>query len=84
MMMLLSRCWFDCCFCFLWGWVCVTLLKKRMQDGRFLYPLVSFEKPYRGDICNELNVERFVLRADEDTLVVIQRELMTMSSGTWR
>jgi len=41
-----------------------SLLKKRMQDGRFLYPLVSFEKPYRGDICNELNVERFALRAD--------------------
>jgi len=41
-----------------------SLLKKRMQDGRFLYPLVSFEKPYRCDICNELNVERFALRAD--------------------
>jgi phage FluMu gp28-like protein len=41
-----------------------SLLKKRMQDGRFLYPLMSFEKPYRGDICNELNVERFALRAD--------------------
>jgi hypothetical protein len=41
-----------------------SLLKKRMQDGRFLYPLVSFEKPYRGDICNELNVEWFALRAD--------------------
>jgi hypothetical protein len=40
------------------------LLKKRMQDGRFLYPLMSFEKPYRGDICNELNIERFALRAD--------------------
>lgn len=41
-----------------------SLLKKRMQDGRFLYPLMSFEKPYRGDICNELNIERFALRAD--------------------
>jgi phage FluMu gp28-like protein len=41
-----------------------SLLKKRMQDGRFLYPMMSFEKPYRGDICNELNVERFALRAD--------------------
>ena len=41
-----------------------SLLKKRMQDGRFLYPLTSFEKPYRGDICNELNIERFALRAD--------------------
>ena len=41
-----------------------SLLKKRMQDGRFLYPMLSFEKPYRGDICNELNIERFALRAD--------------------
>jgi phage FluMu gp28-like protein len=41
-----------------------SLLRKRMQDGRFLYPMVSFEKPYRGDICNELNAERFALRAD--------------------
>jgi len=41
-----------------------SLLKKRMQDGRFLYPMISFEKPYRGDICNELNIERFALRAD--------------------
>ncbi len=41
-----------------------SLLRKRMQDGRLFYPMVSFEKPYRGDICNELNVERFALRAD--------------------
>ena len=41
-----------------------SLLKKRMQDGRFFYPMVNFEKPYRGDICNEFNVERFALRAD--------------------
>ncbi len=41
-----------------------SLLKKRMQDGRLLYPMMSFEKPYRGDICNELNIERFALRKD--------------------
>ena len=41
-----------------------SLLKKRMQDNRFFYPMISFEKPYRGDICNEFNVERFALRAD--------------------
>jgi phage FluMu gp28-like protein len=41
-----------------------SLLKKRMQDGRFLFPMFSFENPYRGDICNELNIERFALRAD--------------------
>jgi hypothetical protein len=28
-----------------------SLLKKRMQDGRFLFPMFSFENPYRGDIC---------------------------------
>ena len=41
-----------------------ALLKKRMQDGRFIFPLLSWEKPYRGDICNEFNVERFALRKD--------------------
>ncbi len=41
-----------------------SLLKKRMQDGRFLYPMISFEKPYPGDICNEFNIERYALRAD--------------------
>ena len=41
-----------------------ALLKKRMQDGRFYFPLLSWEKPYRGDICNEFNVERFALRKD--------------------
>jgi phage FluMu gp28-like protein len=41
-----------------------TLLKKRMQDKRFYFPLLSWERPYRGDICNEFNVERFALRKD--------------------
>jgi phage FluMu gp28-like protein len=41
-----------------------SVLKKRMQDKRFFYPLLSWEKPERGDICNEFNVERFALRKD--------------------
>ena len=41
-----------------------SILKKRMQDKRFFFPLLSWEKPYRGDICNEFNVERFALRKD--------------------
>ena len=41
-----------------------TLLKKRMQDKRFFFPLLNWERPYRGDICNEFNVERFALRKD--------------------
>ena len=41
-----------------------SILKKRMQDKRFFYPLLSWEKPYRGDVCNEFNVERFALRKD--------------------
>ena len=44
-----------------------SLLKKRMQDARFFYPLLTWKKPkspYDGDICNELNIERFALRAD--------------------
>ena len=41
-----------------------SLLKKRMGDGRFFYPLLNWEAPYRGDICNEFNVERYQLRKD--------------------
>ena len=40
------------------------LLKKRMGDKRFFFPLLTWEKPYRGDVCNEFNVERFALRRD--------------------
>ena len=41
-----------------------ALLKKRMQDKRFFYPLLSWDRPYHGDICNEFNLERFALRKD--------------------
>ena len=41
-----------------------SLLKQRMMDQRFFYPLLSWEKPYRSDICTELNVERYELRKD--------------------
>jgi hypothetical protein len=41
-----------------------SLLKQRMNDQRLYYPLLNWEKPYRGDICTELNVERYVLRKD--------------------
>jgi hypothetical protein len=40
------------------------LLKQRMQNHQFYYPLLSWERPYRGEICTELNMERYVLRAD--------------------
>jgi hypothetical protein len=35
-----------------------------MNDQRLYYPLLNWEKPYRGDICTELNVERYALRKD--------------------
>ena len=41
-----------------------SLLKQRMMNRRFFYPLLSWERPYRCDICTELNVERFELRKD--------------------
>jgi len=41
-----------------------SLLKQRMMNKRFYYPLLSWERPYRCDICTELNVERFELRKD--------------------
>ncbi len=40
------------------------LLKQRMANGKFYYPLLNWERPYRGDICSELNVERYELRRD--------------------
>lgn len=41
-----------------------SLLKQRMMDKRFFYPYLTWEKPYRGGICTELNVERYELRKD--------------------
>jgi hypothetical protein len=42
----------------------VNLLKQRMADERFFYPLLTWEKPYRSDVCTELNVEKYELRKD--------------------
>jgi hypothetical protein len=41
-----------------------SLLKQRMMNHMFYYPLLNWERPYRGDICSELNVERYDLRKD--------------------
>lgn len=41
-----------------------SLLKQRMANHQIFYPLLSWERPYRGDICNELNVERYSLNKD--------------------
>ena len=41
-----------------------SLLKQRMMNQQFFYPLLSWERPYRGEICTELNVERYYLRKD--------------------
>lgn len=41
-----------------------SLLKQRMMNKQFFYPLMSWERPYRGEICTELNVERYSLRKD--------------------
>ncbi|MCW3984266.1 MAG: hypothetical protein NWE96_09780 [Candidatus Bathyarchaeota archaeon] len=41
-----------------------SLLKQRMMNKQFYYPLLNWERPYRGDICTELNVERYELRRD--------------------
>ena len=41
-----------------------SVLKQRMTDGRFYFPLLNWERPYRGDICSELNIERYELRKD--------------------
>lgn len=41
-----------------------NLLKQRMLNQQFLFPLLTWEKPYRNDICSELNVEKYQLRND--------------------
>ncbi len=41
-----------------------SLLKQRMMNKQFYYPLLNWENPYRGDICSELNVERYELKKD--------------------
>jgi phage FluMu gp28-like protein len=41
-----------------------SVLKQRMANGKFYYPLLNWERPYRGDICSELNVERYEHRKD--------------------
>jgi hypothetical protein len=41
-----------------------SLLKQRMANQKFFFPLLSWERPYRGDVCSELNVERYDLRKD--------------------
>ena len=41
-----------------------SLLKQRMANHQLHYPLLSWERPYCGEICNELNIERYLLRKD--------------------
>jgi phage FluMu gp28-like protein len=41
-----------------------SLLKQRMTNQRLFFPLLNWERPYRGNICSELNVERYELRKD--------------------
>jgi hypothetical protein len=41
-----------------------SVLKQRMASQQFFYPLLHWERPYRGDICTELNVERYSLNKD--------------------
>jgi len=40
------------------------LLKQRMMSQQLFFPHLTWEKPYRSDLCSELNVERFELRKD--------------------
>ena len=41
-----------------------SLLKQRMTNQALFFPHLIWEKPYRSDLCSELNVERFELRKD--------------------
>ncbi len=41
-----------------------SLLKQRMANHKLYYPLLNWERPYRSDICTELNRERYKLQKD--------------------
>jgi phage FluMu gp28-like protein len=41
-----------------------SLLKQRMLNQKLFFPYLVWEKPYRSDVCSELNVERYALRKD--------------------
>ncbi len=38
--------------------------KAAHDEQAILLPLLNWERPYRGDLCTELNVERYALRKD--------------------
>jgi hypothetical protein len=58
-----------------------SLLKQRMMNKQFFYPLLNWERPYRGDLCTELNVERYDLRKDGTIGYSHPNGTMTMSFG---
>ena len=35
-----------------------------MANQQFYYPLLHWERPYHGEICTELNIERYSLNKD--------------------
>jgi hypothetical protein len=37
---------------------------QRVQNQQFRYSLLTWEKPYRSDLCSELDVEKYQLRND--------------------
>jgi hypothetical protein len=41
-----------------------SLLKQRMANHQFYFPLLSWERPYCGEICSELCIERYLLLKD--------------------
>ncbi len=41
-----------------------SLLKQRMANRQFFYPMLHWERPYRGEICTELNIEHYSLNKE--------------------
>ncbi len=41
-----------------------SLLKQRMANRKFFYPMLQWQRPYRGELCTELNTERYSLNKD--------------------
>jgi hypothetical protein len=46
-----------------------NLLRERMSSQRLFFPLLTWEKPIRGDVCTELNVEKYELRKDGNIML---------------
>ena len=58
-----------------------SLLKQRMNNQKLFYPHLVWEKPYRSDLCSELNIERYELR--KDGTIMLNHPTGTFDDAFW-